>query len=382
MRKYVLALCLILSCMCNANKIHWITFIDTTDPNVGALDENARKWLYPQIIEIVNSYLKSEGYEESIKDYYGHFTTPENCKRVIENLQCGVNDIICFYYIGHGTRSPYEDVSQNPFPQLCLAQHDDSKYIPLRWIHNELKNKGARLTITIGMCCNSFSEVSAKDAPNFGVTYGNYNISNIAIKNLKRLFLENRGDIIVTSAQPGQNSVGGDIPAPFNCGMDVFTPNFIMVFQQLCNTGSATWYSIMNSISNNVYRMTYGKQRPFFQSNLQSCSAPNIEKEEKDIDVGLSKEKLSKFFDYLIDKSISERNKLNLISKYSKMFANSAQVKTIGHVGDIVVDKNPFSVFADRISHTDLLLNVVPITIKKDDSGKISTIVVREYYKK
>jgi len=97
MRKLILTFCLIISCMCRANTIHWITFIDTTDPKVGALDENARKWLYPQIIEIVNSYLKSEGYTEDVKDYYGYQTSPENCKRVIENLRCKENDIVCFY---------------------------------------------------------------------------------------------------------------------------------------------------------------------------------------------------------------------------------------------------------------------------------------------
>jgi len=267
---------------------------------------------------------------------------------------------------------------------MCLAQNDAEKYIPLRWAHDQLKNKGARLTITIGMCCNSFSEISAKETPTFNVTYGNYNISEVAIRNLKRLFLENKGDLIATSAQPGQVSVGGDMPAPFNCGMDVFTPNFIMEFQQQCNSGSATWYSIMNGVSNNVYRMTGGTQRPFYQSNLQSCTAPTIEKDKNENLTAndVNKEKLSKFFDYLIDKSISEKLKIELIRKYASAFSNSAQIKTVSHAGNTVVDKDTYSIFTDRISHTDLLLNVVPVTLEKDYNGKITSVKVREYYKK
>ena len=46
----------------NANTIHWITFINRGDPNVGALGINTRCVLYDCFINTVNSEVSQYGY--------------------------------------------------------------------------------------------------------------------------------------------------------------------------------------------------------------------------------------------------------------------------------------------------------------------------------
>ena len=53
----------------------------------------------------------------------------------------------------------------HPYPQMCLAQHDENKFIPLEWVDKQLKSKGARLSVTIGMCCNNLdNRIFAQDS--------------------------------------------------------------------------------------------------------------------------------------------------------------------------------------------------------------------------
>ena len=153
MRKLILIfmLCLLFSAETYAKTIHWLTFIDTMDRNVGEIDKSSRQLLYSRWIDLVNSTLKDNGYSVDIIDVYDSKTTPENCKTIVNNLDCGAEDIVVFYYIGHGT----ENTGASRFPLMLMGQVNPNKFIPLSWVHKTLKSKGARLTVTIGMCCNA-----------------------------------------------------------------------------------------------------------------------------------------------------------------------------------------------------------------------------------
>ncbi len=54
----VLFLCLGVSMGMDAKTIHWLTFIDTTDRNVGEIDKSSRQLLYSRWIDLVNTTLK------------------------------------------------------------------------------------------------------------------------------------------------------------------------------------------------------------------------------------------------------------------------------------------------------------------------------------
>ena len=91
---------------------------------------------------------------------------------------------------------------------MCLGQSYNERMIPLDWVYNQLKSKGARLSVTIGMCCNSETRgMTAKIAPQFSPNYGNTYMTDSEAARIQELCLNYKGNVLVTSASPGQTSV-------------------------------------------------------------------------------------------------------------------------------------------------------------------------------
>lgn len=90
------------------------------------------------------------------KDY-----SKENILDSIHALTPGANDIVLFYYSGHGFS--YADDETKQFPQVDLRSHPSSENIEVINANTEnladlfqlIKSRGARLNIVIGDCCNS-----------------------------------------------------------------------------------------------------------------------------------------------------------------------------------------------------------------------------------
>ena len=383
----ILALfCLVLTA--NAQVIHWITFIDTTDGNVGEFDVKGREVLYDRFINVINAALRQKGYESHVLDFYGYRTTPENCKRAVERLTCRPEDIIVFYYIGHGAHAEKE--KKDPYPQMALANFDEGKNIPLSWVHRVLKSKGARFTATIGMCCNSLSDrLTAKNAPTFSVNYGNAKLNSKQLSAIQNMFLDYKGDFILSSASLGQSSWDGETPLKEH--MDLFTAVTVTLFEEYSKTGSLDWKSFFNNVSNTVNQVSGGRQTPFFEANLTSASAPSPAPTPKTqpstsstnlddpIVVG---NMLTRYFDFLIDANQDWKKRKSVSETAMKMFSTDAIVKIMSQDGDRVVDSEEIDVFLSRLATNEILLKVVPIEYKSNESSnKITKLIVKEYYK-
>lgn len=260
----------------NAKTIHWITFIDTTDPNVGEMDVVGRETLYNSYINLVNAALSEKGYNYVLHDYYGARTSPENCRKVISTLSTAPDDIIMFYYIGHGARA-YNDATQ--WPQMLMAQDDERKFVPLSWVHSALNEKPHRLLVTVGMCCNAKSNISPKDIPNFGVNYGNTYMSDEAIENIARLFLGHKGDLLLSSSKAGEFSLGVG-PYKGKTGIDVFTMYLVEAFKYVMSGEmDPDWNTFFGAVGDAVSIQASKfdppcEQHPQWQPNLQTAEAP------------------------------------------------------------------------------------------------------------
>ena len=66
-KKIVLLLAIILPTLVKAQTIHWLTFIDTTDKNVGQIDKNGQEVLYDKFINVVNAALTEKSYKPNIE---------------------------------------------------------------------------------------------------------------------------------------------------------------------------------------------------------------------------------------------------------------------------------------------------------------------------
>ena len=313
----------ILTMNIQAQTIHWLTFIDTTDPNVGKIDINTHKVLYARWINLVNATLNEEGYNINIIDIYGNETSPEKCKEIINNLQCNTNDIIMFYYVGHGT----ENTNVSKFPLMWMAQHNVNKCIPLSWVHETLKKKGARLTISIGMCCNARQGISGRTEPSFSINYGNTYIDSEMSESIKNMFLKHQGDLIISSASPAESSWACNSPMGLT---DYFTLNLIIQFNNIL---PSNWENMMNDIRDAVYddvkndrviqqQSPGATQTPIWDNNLTAFNGKNSNinpnppaTTSNPNNVTMLKTSLNKMFAYLKQSKFIKK-----CSRNSKMF--------------------------------------------------------------
>lgn len=386
------------------NTIHWITFFDTTDKQidamgvdhgVGKMDQNIREKLYDYWINPINAALAPKGYKAEIKDYYGERTSPKNCKDVVENLLSADDDIIVFYYVGHGARSK-NDVSQ--YPQMLLAQSDESKCIPLEGgVHEVLKKKRGRLKITIGMCCNVYDEVlTPKQGIAFSPNHGRAYAEISEVENIQKLFLENTGDIIVSSSDKGQPSWGGYIEGIGD--FDYFTYCLIGNFaKEVTKSKSPSWENILNNVQSDVDEITTSlasrpnspvmAQTPIFDVNVEGVDQPDIVDDDGEDNVTPSHSERDKFLNditELLDRIINVRqmsSKREDAAQFLKQFfAKNASVKILGQGGNHVVDKESVEEFFDRISFTKRLLKVAAVDATVNLKGEIQTLSVKEHY--
>ncbi len=389
LKRIIILLALALPTLVNAQTIHWLTFIDTTDENVGDLDKNGRDVLYNHFVNVVNAALTEKGYKTNIQDIYGTTLTPQKCKEIISNFRCDPNDIVMFYYIGHGTHGT---VGGDVWPMMFMGQDSPNYLVPLKWVHDQLKSKGAKLTATIGMCCNVYQGINRSSAPSFGVNYGNTFLTDTEKDAIQEMFLENKGDFLLSSASPGQSSLGGDTPLG---PMDLFTCVLVKNFEDCASEGSLEWNSLFNDVKAVINEMTEGQQTPIFVANLsKAATAPAPKPAPAPVVVtppapaaataSTNQEWMNRIgvaLDNLIDVRQNESARIAQATALEKVFTSNAVVKVMGQDGDIVVDKSSADDFIGRLATSRILLKVTPVNVVVN-GNKISELKVKEAYKK
>lgn len=419
MKRLFLCICsLLLSYSLFAQTIHWITFIDTTDPNVGQIDVYGRKMLYHYFVDAVNTALESKGYKSDIQDYAGAQVSPENCKDAIEMLEIeNPDDIIVFYYIGHGGRPATDSgyMHEHPYPQMCLAQNDESMFIPLEWIDAQLSAKGARLAVTFGMCCNNVSSgISIKEEPEFSPKHAPAYMSSAKTKHIQELFLNMRGHVIATSASPRQVSSCFPIcPNPNPRDPSHWRDRYTFAICSFFDTEldkypneELTWDKFLKNISWFVDKYSGKQQTPIHDIYVEK--APEVKpkpvkvpKQNEIAKTGQRQEanqvvkqgdagsrewinELTQHLSTLINVSlpISERQALEK-NLSEKLFAENAKVKFLAQDG-AVIDKLDVSDWLGILATNPQgdILKVVVDEGTFDSNKKIKELKVREIFKK
>lgn len=405
MKKFLLLIYFLLTIVAvDAKTIYWLTFIDTNDKNVGEIDVKGREVLYNHFIDEVNAALAENGYEADIQDFYGNKVTPENCKSAIELLKVTPEDIIVFYYIGHGGRptTDVEYMKNHPWPQMCMSQWNENKYIPLEWVNKTLSSKGARLAVTIGMCCNSLSNISIKEGPAFSPNYGATYMGNNKMQRIQDLFLNTRGSLLATSASPTQTS--GCLRSDFGV-IDAYTTVLCLMFDKVLDglEQTLTWGDLLNEVSYIVNEKTGGEQTPIHDvSGLTTSTAvpktrpatptqSQIQKTKQKQTPSTTKQRgngdewvndLTSKFDALVNTSIDEEERMQLADDLKVLFSSSAKIKILGQDQATSVDTEEVSDYLDRLSTGSLILKVVVKEGTFDSSNRITLLKVHEVYRK
>lgn len=191
-KKLVKRLCLLLGCLmplfCQAQqacKLYPIIVTAGNSPEVGThKDKELMKTVLAEIQQAVGNDRLTVEQPIFIDDEVATQSYLEN--NVFNNLSCSANDVIWYYYSGHGQ-------NYDTWPRSAGGNVNET------WVHNQLKSKGARLTITLFDCCNwQEPEVPAPKSIRRKSQF------------YKFLFLESKGDIKIASCESTQFSFGSD----------------------------------------------------------------------------------------------------------------------------------------------------------------------------
>ncbi|MDE6094601.1 MAG: hypothetical protein K2G52_00250, partial [Muribaculaceae bacterium] len=228
--------------------------------------------------------------------------------------------------------------------------------------------------------------------PSFGVNYGNTFLTDTEKSAIQQMFLENKGDFLLSSASPGQSSVGGNTPLG---PMDLFTCVLVKNFEDCASEGSLEWNSLFNDVKAVVNEVTEGQQTPIFVANLSKASAtpapkptpaPVVVTPPTPTPASASNNqdwmnRVGVALDNLIDIRQSESARIAQASELEKIFTSNAMVKVMGQDGNVVVDKSSADDFIGRLATSRILLKVTPVDVVIT-GNKISELKVKETYKK
>ena len=187
MRNLFFSVLILLAGSASAQNLHLIIVADTQDPSIGEsckIDLAGMENCAEMIAEEIDYKLKK------------HILSAEKCRDYLLNRQlkkviCQKNDILLFYYTGHG-----KNFGTGDWPRLLLK--GKQLKINLEAIHRELQKKGAKLTLTFAEACNTISRKKAGKSVVFKTFPGDKNLY------FRDLFLNYEGDILASAAQKGQ----------------------------------------------------------------------------------------------------------------------------------------------------------------------------------
>lgn len=230
----------------DAATLHAVIVADTTDTSIGgstALDfENVRREM-----QKISFYTGLNLRETTFR---GRDAVPENVLGKINQLEIKEEDVVIFYFSGHGYRTPSKgDV---PWPNLYFSTTGTG--IDYALIGEKLEARHPRFLMVIADACNNvvsdwFSPPLIKKS--FMMMSPESNME----RNYRKLFLEVKGVVMITSSKAGEYSWATERGG-------YFTLAFLYHLTNAVKFGSdVDWFTILDLASTQIER----DQHPDFQ---------------------------------------------------------------------------------------------------------------------
>lgn len=249
----------------------------------------------------------------------------DKIRLAINNLKVDTDDIIFFYYTGHGFNPNPKELR---FPYLDIEKQSPNS-ISIDEVHSQLKLKRARFCFTLGDLCNSFAAFSA-------TAKRSLIIKGAAVTNdvLMQLFVESVGDVKICSSRPPQISIS------ISQG-SIYTSAFIealnkaqaynnkISWKELFEDSKTRVHSksaeLVNQAKNEVQLYNFlqsGGQDPIAEFNIKPRQ-PIAELQNSEISFA----EVNDFFNTIIDENLPYAEREKLANNYGKYFVSDAKVK-------------------------------------------------------
>lgn len=229
-------------------KIHLLLVSDTTDPKIGkscVRNINTMENFYRGLAQYI-------GCPINIRKVMGPSYNKNNVLSEIKLLLPGSNDILIFFYSGHGYR---KNSDPRRYPYFDLRANDSQDYLVetmnLEDVQNALQNKSARLTIVMSDCCNSYVDASNPIAAN-PVNKKSLNLAWDE-KNVRSLFLDPARKTIMATAS---DSTQYAFMATDYGGLFSYSLNNALTSSVTKAVVSPTWFTILDATRNETFRLS------------------------------------------------------------------------------------------------------------------------------
>lgn len=124
----------------------------------------------------------------------------------VKNLETESDDVIIFYFSGHGFRTSSKEA--NPWPNLYFSVSYNAA--DLLDIANVIRLKDAHFSLVMADCCNNM--ISDRIAPKVSRSRTMPKIDEARIeRNIKKLFIETNGQVLASGSGEGQFAYGNSI---------------------------------------------------------------------------------------------------------------------------------------------------------------------------
>ena len=346
---------------------HAIIFVNTKNPSIGssvAEDYHKMRIEFKSMANFIGYNYKS--YEFKDEDF-----NRSNLENVINQLRCSPDDIVFFYYSGHGGRSSRD---KTEFPQMVLlvderrGGNERTDLYPIYNVKERIKAKNPRLTIVMGDLCNSIPDrdwitpKSIGEGPTMKTTEKN--------RFYKNLFFNMKGDVIAVSSKPGETS------AAYSFG-GAFTDSFLTVLQYMVTKNAeASWNKLFELTQ--AYTAENYKHTPVFRINLteEHPSLPTPQEQE------MTTDDLEGILTIIGRSETNILTRIRLIDKVLSQYFSSpaAKVEVVGKDGKAIVSTKNAKDYLNYLSIARNLEQVFEVDGSKGSDGKLVYLRVHEMY--
>jgi hypothetical protein len=362
-KKFILTIIAVigLSLQGYSQKLHAIIFADTEDPRVGPSVKHDMEKMQNEIGMIANATgMQLETYFNSESN-----ANKEHLLTVLQNLRCEPDDVVFFYYSGHGGRATDD---RSKFPQIRFDASDAEAY-PLYKVDENIAAKHPKFRIVMGDLCNSVSDyLSVKSEIGSGKSI----IKSDPALVYQNLFRNLKGSVIVASSQAGEISVAMPDGGAFS----------ICFLNELGRMVSGNHQPDWNVLMENTRKATVESagHTPVFDVNINNgTSRPG-----STVIVGQQTNNpfinvLTNMADNGADRTVRIRSVQTVLNEYFD--SEHAIVEVFGKDGKIRLTRENAKEFLERVSTSYKLISFVELEVKKTSSGKITYVKLHEIYK-
>lgn len=246
MKRVLLLVLMLLSFSAYSQTVHFMLFAATNDADLGTAAENVKKYF---TYTFVPSLRNNSGMSVSANYYCGSDFSKSKLESVLGNLYSNSNDVIIFYFYGHGFNDCRPSCpNPNNYPTITLGTNAGPINPRMKSeldIFNTLRAKPHKLLITIAECCNRCMGGSCSSIPDIIPNP----VVDLSAQKIRQLFSAT-GDYIVSSSSKGEYSFSGN--------MGFFTNGFKSALEEelsSSNQGYPSWTSVFNNAASKTTAM-------------------------------------------------------------------------------------------------------------------------------